>query len=536
MLPPGLKTAKEVKQYYDGVYEQHLASGQYYPFLYPWATIGFGVVLIYLLIDHRRSPTLRSLRRPLFGFLCAFSAWCILTNKARSSAAAYGVGLISAWGTLWTGAIMFFNDCQTDFKRIERADSNALKMNSKDSHSNGSLSNGSVYKHAEASVKEHEELLSKLDRIATQGPYQRRGPLFWQEYPTTPFIERLDWVLDAFCAFRGTGWTFSTHGLPPLPPSVTAELTNTTPTTTPDPLIITSRSGIRRFTTRRTLLKDCLTRLTIGFFALDAIKTLMHLDAYFWGYMDASAPAWFPSTSPVLLKAYRLLLSLFGIHCALLQIFHMGPVFFSLLPLGLRSEPWMNPPDFYGNYSAVWEKGLAGWWGSWWHQTFRYAFEAPATRLLEALNIDKRSQKGKLISLFVAFGLSGSLHACGSYTQLGDTRPLMGPFRFFILQAIGIVIQMQVTQYFKNIGITDKTPRLIRQLGNFLFVNIWMYFTAPLLVDDFAKGGVWLYEPLAISPLRLLGFGAADDNGYDLWHGLVFWRTGKHWWDTGIAF
>lgn len=535
MLPPGLETAKEVKQHYDQVYAQLLASGQYHPFLYPWATIAFGVVLIYLLIDHRRSRRLRSLRFPLFGFLCAFSAWCILTNKARSSASAYGVGLASAWGTLWTGAIMFFNDCQADFKRIERADSEAVEKVSSKVGSNGSLSSGSTRRSLESSARSNEDYLSKADRVATQGSWQRTGPFFWQEYPTAPFIERLDWVIDAFCAFRGTGWNFETHGMPPLPSSVTAELEGLNVKII-DPTIITSTSGIRRFTDRTALLKDCITRLIIGFFILDLIKTLMNHDAYFWGYMDAAAPHWFPSTSPSLLKSYRLVLSLFGVHCALAQIFRLGPLFFTALPLGVRAEAWMNPPDFYGYYTAVLDKGLAGWWGSWWHQTFRYAFEAPATRLLESFNIDKRSEKGKIISLFVAFFLSGSLHACGSYTQLGDTRPLMGPFRFFILQAVGILLQTTATQYTKKAGITDRTPTLIKQLGNFLFVNTWMYFTAPLLMDDFAKGGVWLYEPLAISPLRLLGFGAKDDNGYDLWYGLIFWRQGKHWWDTGIAF
>lgn len=534
MLPPGLETAKQVKEHYDQVYEHLLASGQYHPFLYPWATAGFGVVLFYLLIDHRRSPTLRSLRIPLYGFLCAFSAWCILTNKARSSASAYGVGLVSAWGTLWTGAIIFFNDCQSDFKRIERADSKAAKIKPEESR-NGSSSNGSAHKSPEIAAISNERTLSKADKVATQGSWQRTGPLFWQEYPVAPFVERLDWVIDVFCGFRGTGWNFEIHGMPPLPPSVTAELEGTG-VQAKDSTTITSTSGIRRFTDRNALLKDCITRLVVGFFVLDLIKTLMHHDAYFWGYMDAAAPQWFPSTSRILLKSYRLLLSLFGIHCALLQIFRLGPVFFTALPLGVRAEAWMNPPDFYGYYTAVLDKGLAGWWGSWWHQTFRYAFEAPATRLLETFNIDKRSEKGKIISLFVAFSLSGSLHACGSYTQLGDTRPLMGPFRFFILQAVGILLQTTVTQYMKKAGITDRTPTSIKRLGNFLFVNTWMYFTAPLLVDDFAKGGVWLYEPLAISPLRLLGFGAKDDNGYDLWKGLIFWRQGKHWWDTGIAF
>lgn len=539
MLPPGLKTAREVKQHYDQVYEQHISSGRYFPFLYPWATIGFGVILIYLLIDHRRSPTLRSLRIPLFGFLCAFSAWCIFTNKARSPASAYGVGLVSAWGTLWTGAIMFFNDCQSDFRRIERADSKALERFERDSVSNGSLSNASTEKIPSGEDTKTMQRLQKADRAATQGSWQRTGPFFWQEYPSRPFVERLDWVIDAFCAFRGVGWNFETHGMPPLPPSVATELSGSKPNpNTNDPTTITSTTGIRRITTRPALLRYCFIRLTLGFLALDLIKTLMQHDAYFWGYMDAPAPSYLPTqlTHPIPLKSYRLLLSLAGISTALHEIFRLGPLVFTHLPLGVRAEAWMNPPDFYGSYTLVLDKGLAGWWGAWWHQTFRYAFEAPGVKLLEYLHIDKRSPRGKLISLSVAFFLSGCLHACGSYTQLGDTRPLMGPFRFFVFQAVGIVLQMTVMGYLKKAGVVDMTPKIIRRLTNFLFVNTWMYFTAPLLADDFAKGGVWLYEPVAISPLRLLGFGAKDDNRYDLWYGLIFWRSGKHWWDTGIAF
>lgn len=73
-------------------------------------------------------------------------------------------------------------------------------------------------------------------------------------------------------------------------------------------------------------------------------------------------------------------------------------------------------------------------------------------------------------------------------------------------------------------------------MGNFAVTMIWLYWTAPLLVDDFARGGVWLYEPLIISPLRILGFGAYDDSGWNLWSGLVFWRSGRGSRDTGLAF
>ncbi|EME42926.1 hypothetical protein DOTSEDRAFT_72384 [Dothistroma septosporum NZE10] len=548
MLPPGLKTAKEVKYYYEQiVYPTLIASGNYQPFIYPWATAGFLVVLVYLLIDHRKSTALKSLRFPLFGLLCAFSAWSILNSRGRSSAAAYGVGLLSAWGTLWTASIMFFNDCQSDFRRIERADAGAVARLSatryKSTSVNGSLSNGTI---ATAVSGPTEDELDGADRLATQYASHRTGPLFWQSYPQRPFSERLDWMIDCFSNFRGIGWNFQTYGVPSPPLWVEAELSNTAPkkeTITRKQNLTLSKTGIRRYTDRNALLKDVMIRLTFGFFALDLIKCLMQHDAYFWGYMSAPPPTWLPAyiqSSYSLVKSYRLLVSLAGIWVALLEIFRLGPLFFCgvLGPsvIGIRGEPWMNPMDFFGNFNAVLDNGIAGWWGVWWHQIFRFGFEAPTTSLLEVLGVEKKSQAGKLISMFTAFMLSGCLHACGSFAQLGDTRPLLGPFRFFLLQPFGILSQIVISSQLKKAGILDSIPKPVKQLTNLLAVFVWMYATAPLLVDDFAKGGVWLFEPLALSPLRLLGYGATDDNGWDLWYGLAFWRQGKHWWDTGLAF
>jgi hypothetical protein len=85
-------------------------------------------------------------------------------------------------------------------------------------------------------------------------------------------------------------------------------------------------------------------------------------------------------------------------------------------------------------------------------------------------------------------------------------------------------------------GVVDATPKLLRQFANFAFTIVWLYHTAPLLVDDFARGGVWLYEPIAFSPLRALGLGAKDDKSWDLWLDMVWWRSGKSFWDTGFAF
>ena len=539
MLPPGLQTPREVTLYYDSLYHSLIDSGEATPFLYPWAGLGAFVIFGYLLIDHRQSPTLTWLRFPLFVFLVLFQGWCIMTNKAKNPAALFGIGLVSSWGVLWVAAILIAKDCQFDFKRIER-DERIAQVPRKDipmmseSTLNGTLSHSR--QNAEA------DLGTSTSDTASQTSLVNSGPLYWQQYPAK-VLQRLDWVADVFCSFRGVGWNWQTSGVPRLPKSIEFQLRGSVDSKGQEAEMITrSKTGIRRFSNRSSLLNDAVTNLGIAYFALDLIKTLMHNDAYFWGYMDAAPPSNLPDLiqgSHVLVKSYRLLVSLAGLYTSLWVIFKLGPLFFCgmLGPdrLGVRGEAWMNPADMFGSFQCVLNNGLAGWWGGWWHQAFRVAFEAPSNRLFELLEIDKRSETGKVISLFLAFFLSGCLHACGSYTQMGETRPLMGPMRFFLLQPLGIMIQTLSVRQLSTNGVSQKTPKAFKQLANFVFVHTWLYFTAPLLTDDFAKGGVWLFEPIAISPLRGLGLGAKDDSWFCWWNGILFWRSGKHWWDTGIA-
>lgn len=51
----------------------------------------------------------------------------------------------------------------------------------------------------------------------------------------------------------------------------------------------------------------------------------------------------------------------------------------------------------------------------------------------------------------------------------------------------------------------------VGRLVRLVYVHVWFYHTAPLLMDDFARGGLWLYEPAPISPLRALGLGVRGD-------------------------
>jgi len=226
--------------------------------------------------------------------------------------------------------------------------------------------------------------------------------VFWQSYPSAPFAERLDWVADVFCNFRGLGWDWQTSGVPPPPDWAKAQLEGDLTAEEKAQAPTVSKTGIRRYSDRTQLVRHSLQLLAVGYVVLDLAATLMHKDPYYWGYTESKAPSYLPSiiqNSSVLTQSYRLLLSLSGIYFALWTIFRLGPAFFCgiLSPkwVGLRAEAWMNPADHFGSFSMVLDKGLAGWWGGWWHQTFRFAFEAPATALLGKMNINKRSAPGK---------------------------------------------------------------------------------------------------------------------------------------------
>ncbi|RMY82843.1 hypothetical protein D0864_07965 [Hortaea werneckii] len=541
MLPPGLRSPREVVLYYEELYFSLVENGTVYPCIYPWVSAGVAIVLAYLLVDHRNSPLLKASRWPIFVTSTAFHIWCMLNMQARSAAAAFGLGLMCAWGILWIFAITIAYDCQSHFKRYERSveDSNIEPIDGAiHKHSNGfAISNGQP-----TELRKRAGLVRDETSDQKQFTPSKRQRVFWQSYPSSFSIERLDWVLDVFTNFRGVGWTYETNGVPPPPHSVQVDLGMASASKQDAGNKLTSKTGIRRYSNHDELLKHVAIGIAYGYFALDAIKTIMHHDPYFWGYIDAAAPHWLPGfvrQSYHLTKMYRMLLSLYAIYTALWYIFKLGPAFFCgiLGPkrVGIRGEAWMNPYDMFGAYSNVLDKGLAGWWGGWWHQIFRFGFEAPANRLLELFGIEKRSSLGKLISLLVAFFLSGCLHACGSFTQLGDTRPLKGPMCFFLLQALGIVGQIATVQLLKKAGIAALCPIWLSRCLNFFLVNTWLYYTAPLLVDDFARGGVWLFEPVPFSPLRGLGLGQPDDKWYCFEHQRIWWRTGHYWWDTGIA-
>jgi hypothetical protein len=377
---------------------------------------------------------------------------------------------------------------------------------------------------------------------SSSGPKDRHGEFAWQPYPLSPLVERLDWVNDLLYNFRGMGWNWRISALPPPPKAIQSQLHRNSGDVVPKHTYKTHSGQVKQYTTRRELLRNNLRTLLTGYLVLDAIKTCMMHDPYFWGNVNHSPPSYFPSVltaSPILTHAYRMVISMLAVKFALQTIFSLAPLFFSgvLSPslLGARAEPWMYP-ETWASYNVVLEQGLAGWWGNWWHQTFRFAFQEPSRKLCEELGLDKKTKTAKALQLFIAFFLSGVIHASGSVTCAGDTQPLKGPMAFFLLQAVAIFAEASLSQLARAAGIGRNLPGWAKKTWTFVYVHVWFYHTAHLLCNDFARGGVWLFEPIPFSILRGVGLGPDERDGWWCWGGrFIRWHAGDTWWKSGLA-
>lgn len=225
-LPPGFPTTHhELTAFYHAKYDAGIQEGRYEPFVYPWGTLGAAVVVVYLLIPHRNSPLLRRARFLAFAWIAGFAAYTVRYCRSRNMASAFGTGIISAWSVLWVATILVVNDAQLDFQRIERLE--GVHGSGRKVEQNGTLTEIKEHRKEEARSITNGPSGGKHVTVSKErhlGPGKRHGDFAWQPYPLLPFIERLDWVLDIFCNFRGMGWNWRISGLPPPPKWVQEQL------------------------------------------------------------------------------------------------------------------------------------------------------------------------------------------------------------------------------------------------------------------------------------------------------------------------
>lgn len=299
--------------------------------------------------------------------------------------------------------------------------------------------------------------------------------------------------------------------------------------------------GYERFATEKALISNRVYVLLKSYLMLDFLTTFMINDPY--AVLGPDHPLtkvlplpWYLALLPApLLKLYREVFSMVAILSAVSAIFTTADIvqFYLIKFLApSRDIVWMYAST-YGTFSNVFERGLAGMWGAWWHQTFRVQFSAPANWMVRNGYLKPKSVATALITMVISFLHSGVMHMSGSVSSMPHTKSWR-PLAFFLAQAVGLFIQPLLVAALKPVS--RGAPQWMCRLGNFLFTLWWLYLTAPLFVDDLAMLGLWLLEPVPFSIFRALGFGGPGQAGWrwDQYY-IVRWHSGGAWWNTGLA-
>ncbi len=537
MLDDYSKLYQEVRQQRQDRYNVALSEGSIEPFVYPWETASAAALLLAAMFIPRLNATHEFKKVLSVSSFVVVVSFCVSTMRRCRTvgmAGGYGIGLMCMWGIVASAYLLVFNDPGTSFRRVERRDVR---------EANGHLqpeANGSATITKTSTTLESPSLRNRqVWGVNGPGPVpvvekdskQQDSPyrLVWQGFPE-PLAHRLDWTIDLITSFRGVNWNFRIPSLPKvdLPPDDATFPSK--PGATP------SSSSLSLNALRRRAVRDFI----IHYLAIDIIKAITQTDPYFHGTVSLSSPSPWPllTDHATLTRFTRLLISIASVLSALTFIFSLSPLIFPILPIRVSYSPLHEPllyPPYWGALApSVLDKGLPGLWGKWWHQMFRFGISEPSRNLIEKLGLQPKSQTARVLAVIIAFAISGSIHACASFTTFAESRPLM-PLAFFMLQAFGVLGQTWFTkQFMHRIYDVKKLPAWLRRAGNGIFVLVWLYFTGPMLADDFARCQIWLFEPFPISPVRAF-------LGWDwwCWYGpwITIWRgrQGDPWWRKGIA-
>lgn len=538
MADPGLGSYKGLVQSHSEQLDILLEQGIYKPvFLYH--IVIFNLLPLIGLVIPRRGAT-RYVRPGIFALSLGIAVEVLSRRRVLLGGNGYMLGLVTAWWFLWSTALFVFLDNENDFRRIERGptagesiasnkgDQGALQSLSFDSNSNSADSNTAVSSQSNGSATS-----------TTSADSHGLEKFHWQAYPRK-LTHRFEWCAGLLFNLRGPEWNWRAPHFGPLPRSVHKQL---------HAGFVTDKFRAHddaTCATSKQRLRGAFWTFLQGYLLLDCLKVLMMRDPYFRGFVTSEISPPFPFSYivayPLLIRFYHCLISAMGVYIALQFVTSLNPICFLGLSMAFPKAarkltgapldaPWLYADSFGPFISSVLDHGLAGCWGRWWHQLFRHGFTATARWILSLLptrwSADSRVKR--VTHVMVAFSVSGFIHACGSHTQFANTHPLSGPFLFFSLQGLAIILEnIFKTVVFPRLPLAD-TPRWLRRTGNAVFVFCWLLYSGAFIADDFARGGLWLMEPVPISPLR--GLGLAYDKGWWCWDEPWFgyWSDGTYW-------
>ncbi|KAM0282481.1 hypothetical protein ACHAQH_002995 [Verticillium albo-atrum] len=508
---------------YRAAFKAEVAAGRANPLNIPYHFIpAFVLPILYMAVPHTKRPWLYAARWFVLAVIVAFNLDMVRNTSSTNIAISYATGLWAFWSIMHNLTMLVWMRPQFEAERVRRWPKPAIPKSG--------ISNGHAHTPATKQTK-------ASTKKTAPGADVEKYDYTWQAFPASaPYAERLYWSFELFATFRGAGWSWAIPGIPSpqrpeKPLAGEPVLMDTVP--------LVSKSGYATYPTDRAFNTAKLRAVAIAYLTVDLLKVTMMKDPYF--IMGSAAAASHPVPHhlallpPWLLQVVRHLMLLSALYAAitgLLSLHDLAQRHIVSYFIPARAELWQYSSVF-GSPHAVLDRGLAGFWSAWWHQTFRVAFAGPGAFLVRMGHFAPRSQGARIVALAGAFLQSGLLHGCGSATALPRTR-VWYPMLFFGLAGMGIVLQRAVCGLLASwIG---GMPRAVRRVGNLAVVVLWLHFTVWPLAEDFATAGIWLLEPVPVSFVRMLGGGLVDHGVWRIdWDACPHWITGGYWWQSGIG-
>ncbi|KAK2058683.1 hypothetical protein LY76DRAFT_51158 [Colletotrichum caudatum] len=529
-----------VRDAYRAVFKARVAAGEARPFVFPYTMFAsFIVPMLYMVIPHTKRPWFYRARWLVVAFIIKFNLDIIKDTSSTNMSMSYVVGISSFMGIMNGLTMLVFTAPQFDYERVVRRKANKPASSSSRSPKPSSRAN---------SPEDRTALPNENGLRKRAGSKKRRNArvtapevnldeyeYYWQAYPESgTFLERLSWVLDLYTNFRGVGWSWAVPSVPsPAPP----ERPGTEEMVKMDTIPLETFVGCQTYKDEKEFLRRKLIPIGASYLFLDVFKVVVMEDPYF--ILGSSSlplpphlmalPSWVVPMyrhAAVIGMLYSGLVFIFGVH-DLFQYYVLSKVY------PIRGELWQYSTVF-GSFSQILDRGLAGFWGSWWHQTFRYSFSSPVNFAIRHGYLKKDARSTKMVGVLIAFLTSGLLHASGSISSIPDTK-WWKPAIFFWLSGVGVFVQQMFCTALKPQ--ISRLPRILRRLGNLIIVTLWLHITVRPLADDFAQTGLWLMEPVPVSLVRALGFGRGEVSWWkpDM-EAMGHWHTGQHWWESGFSY
>ncbi|KAK5990864.1 hypothetical protein PT974_09139 [Cladobotryum mycophilum] len=495
-----MKSLEDVaREAYRDIFKQAVADGTARPLLLTHMLMPMLMPPLWLSIPHTRRNWLYSTRWAVVALVLLYNAYHLLYVSSSNFACMYAAGLASTWASMLSMNLLIWTRPQFDAARVIRV------RKSKPGHSNGGGADGAA-EHSEAT---HQN--GRRKSLSTSGSLILLRVPFWNDLAG-------QWTCYyVFEAQAGTGQFHNYHGQQ-FPRRFAQET--------------------KRGLTEAQFIWDRTLRVLFHYLVLDFLAMMMVKDPYFIlgpDHHNYELPPLLQAMPLRLLVTYRLLTALLAVISAIDGMFSVGDLvqYFVINRLFPSRGAYWHYASIFGSFDRVLERGLAGWWGSFWHQTFRVQFIAPVTYLLREGYLKRSTQFASLLAILVAFFNSGILHASGSVTAIPTTKPWRS-VAFFMLQVVGILLQRGANKMIRPY--MPDPPRMLYRTANFLFVFLWLCITAPLFVDDMTSTGIWLFEPVPVSVIRVFGFGQPGEHWWR-WDRDAFPRfhVGEHWWQSGVA-